>query len=173
MSIKQELDQFSLEGISIKEEYNDFFVNSPNSHLFYQIKEEIAESSAQLKGQGRYQCKICEMHFSEETDLTEHINEKTRNRAFACCACGKKFRDNTQLMVHERIHTGEKPYECKECGKKFSINGNLSKHLRTHTGDRRFQCELCERKFTQLVHLNDHVKIHSGNVILKTASKLF
>ena len=47
---------------------------------------------------------------------------------FECEICKMTFSRNSDLKNHKRVHTGEKPYSCDVCQKSYSQSSGLSKH---------------------------------------------
>jgi len=81
----------------------------------------------------RFQCGICQEHFSRKSNLKRHITSKhTKEKPFVCRFCGAS-RSRSEDMKHHmmRVHPHEKfPYKCDNCGSLFKVYGALHNHRR-------------------------------------------
>ncbi|XP_038217601.1 uncharacterized protein LOC119836369 [Zerene cesonia] len=104
--------------------------------------------SALLKD-GKYHCSACPAHFSNETELFDHVHFRhSRQRRWQCplSGCGKTFHLRATLTKHSRTHTDTRRYVCVTCGKRFLDKQTLDEHGVTHLQIKPFQCHISKRE---------------------------
>merc|ERR1712129_448252 len=80
-------------------------------------------------------CDECGNTCNSKYDLTVHLEDHYKNRAFPCGHCTKGFHARRDLERHEVIHKSGRPFTCLYCEKGFSFTSSLKKHTRSqHQG---------------------------------------
>nr|XP_042899816.1 uncharacterized protein LOC107443221 isoform X1 [Parasteatoda tepidariorum] len=105
---------------------------------------------------------MCNMSYSDRSELTRHSHVHTGVKPHSCSICNKSFSYRSDLTRHNRVHTGEKPYSCSICNKSFSQRGLLTRHNRVHTGEKPFFCSMCNMSFSDRSELTRHSHVHTG-----------
>ena len=80
------------------------------------------------------------MILSSKYALNRHIKEvHHRQQSHVCHHCSKHFTQQSNLKQHLLIHTGAKPYACKICPTmRFNHKSNAVKHIsKLHNVDRK------------------------------------
>ena len=84
-----------------------------------------------------YMCNQCDMSFSQNSYLINHIKTHAWNKPYQCA----------EFQNHKRIHTGKMQDQCSNCGKTFSCAYYIN-YLQTHTGNKFHLCSICEKYFS-------------------------
>ncbi len=145
------------------------------------------DSGNSAGGVDNIKCCICEVHFSNMTDYTHHLNVHSRspdqptveapsqgsaqpnhnggngsdgNKNIAICTlCQKQFSSRSSLRNHiDLVHHKRKRFSCTICQKLFNSNKHLTRHLSSHSDEKPFSCTLCEKHFSRLDNVDRHVK---------------
>ena len=114
-----------------------------------------------------FQCKVCKIKFTYESQLDRHMDSHTDKKPFKCASknCPKfkeGFKSQQSLNHHMDIHAGKQiPCTVAGCMKAFPTKAYLKEHMNTKHGDP-YECQhvLDGCKFTCKSHktLNDHHK---------------
>ena len=119
------------------------------------------------KGQGPYQCNVCNKRFNTPGNLGRHKNiahlGKLPNRiVHKCDVCGKTFSSRFILLCHQKLHTKLNLHQCEICLKNFTRTSALKNHKIVHTGERLFKCNICPKHFSRIYTLEIHQRLHTG-----------
>ncbi|XP_077288397.1 uncharacterized protein LOC143912842 [Arctopsyche grandis] len=140
---------------------------------------------------GRYKCNICNKGFSQQSQLSSHVNIthgnplscKICNKVYhsvsnlnrhigschngniqhSCNECGKTLQSATGLRMHMLKHKVGQYLMCATCGKKFTQQANLKIHMESHVNSNPYLCEFCPRTFTNKSKLESHLVAHSND----------
>ena len=108
---------------------------------------------------------MCAKSFSSKGNLTQHMQQHTRQRPFNCPECGKWFFSMHNVNRHvDTVHKKLKPFNCRICGKSFGETGSCNKHIDSvHRKLKQFSCTKCGKSFARRENLDKHVtSIHKN-----------
>jgi len=118
---------------------------------------------ASLSLENFYQCKKCDILFTDEKIFENHMHTKHPDRSvskkFRCGFCTYSSDIKRDVQRHTRIHTKEKPFECSVCFKKFNQKGHLGRHMRIHGQESPFRCHICGKTYKISSCLKQHIRI--------------
>jgi hypothetical protein len=105
----------------------------------------------------RFDCEICQLSFTREAQLEDHMREA--HGSFTCEICNMSFARRLDLAEHVReIHTEKRNiFRCDTCGKEFARKNALDRHVRAKHGDG-WHCEICGEHFSIRNALDKHRK---------------
>ncbi|XP_058499445.1 BCL6A transcription repressor b isoform X1 [Solea solea] len=135
---------------------------SPDSYRIDGTIKLQSEYSPSSCDNNTYFCKGCDLKFTDEDSLKDHMVQVHSDKPYKCDCCQAAFRYKGNLASHKTVHTGAKPYHCNICGAQFNRPANLKTHTRIHSGEKPYKCETCGSRFVQVAHLRAHVLIHTG-----------
>ena len=99
-----------------------------------------------------YKCEECNMLFSSQKELDNHILK--HNSSFKCDRCGKAFSNKNDLKTHI---TKEHPlFICDKCKKEFDSDNDLQTHITNEHPH--FICDKCKKEFDSEDALQTHTK---------------
>lgn len=108
----------------------------------------------------RMQCQICKIHFSELTEVDEHILSHT-DFELSCKQCSKAFTNPLYLHNHLLRHADVRNVQCEHCGKCVNGGRTLKVHLKTCNKDHNLPCPHCDKMFKTRNGLKFHMSVHS------------
>ncbi|KAJ9576790.1 hypothetical protein L9F63_006631, partial [Diploptera punctata] len=148
----------------------------PNNRMYYEDTDNIHQEE-----DDKYDCKICEEHFSLQEEFFNHLNQHgieitEENKV---CLTNEVLLNNTvkngaddefedKIVEWEcgtsNITKNVKPFQCKYC-ETFRSNEELTEHLDIHADDKSLLCHLCGKTFKNKNTLNHHTEIHESGPI--------
>ncbi|XP_044750341.1 oocyte zinc finger protein XlCOF6-like isoform X2 [Coccinella septempunctata] len=180
----------SLEAIEEKSENEE---NSSPNLLETCLKTEFEVSNEMPTSNDKksFSCNQCDDIYSNESDLTLHLESKHQvekkfkcqecNKSFAyaktfevhqqrhkkgifsCEVCQKKFNHASSLIYHRNSeHNNGKRFVCNKCNKIFKHRQLLQRHQLVHTEERPYKCTMCSSAFKTKTNLMSHNSIHTG-----------
>ena len=119
-----------------------------------------------------YPCKKCDLKFSSEYQLTDHVAKEHKGTSFTCELCGAVFAVRNIFNKHMRRqhHQYEIPQEkivkkCDQCDTVFKVAIDLNSHLQfEHKCDKDFKCKLCDTTWVSHLSLELHYMDTHGRV---------
>ena len=107
-----------------------------------------------------FQCDVCKVGFTLQSNLKKHSREHSKEKIFHCDICTQRFSTVKILQRHQIIHTGEEPYNCEFCGKQFLFLRLLQQHEFTHKEKKPYSCQHCGKLFQKEGDLKRHEYVH-------------
>ena len=173
--------------LEIQELSKDVRINSPQTDLFNQNKEYVAEANnldhnkaidqgltleseeEEVKGReitavgSKFQCPQCDKLFSHNTSVHAHIRSVHEGVKYACNQCDYQATRQDHLTRHiQSVHEGVK-YACNQCEKQYTDQGTLTKHIQSVHDGFRYACNQCDYQATTQGHLTRHIQsVHEG-----------
>lgn len=150
------------------------------------IRTKVTEEPIILSAK-TYTCRVCNLNFTNEEDLSMHKIEYSMNGKFQCSKCNRKCGNGSFLAKHDSLnHTGcdiNISFKCRFCGevlttstamlcheKHFHLNCNsdMSNDDRQPVMDKKidsrklekcdgFTCSTCNMKFHNNINLKQHL----------------
>ncbi|XP_021964603.2 transcriptional repressor CTCFL-like [Folsomia candida] len=132
----------------------------------------------------RFQCRNCEVYFSENATLQKHLNrqicvikkdKKLMDITYDCKVCKKKFGAQHVLNLHIKQNHPENyyKYNCSQCDLMFSSKQGLYGHVDTIHNNNKAKCLICGLECYDKYKLNRHIEnVHSPNAMKKRDDKL-
>ncbi len=108
-----------------------------------------------------FECKECEVNYSVNQTLKDHIEKIHKGeKEFKCYVCNKFFYKNNILSKHyiKKHPNITRVYPCEECEHDFPNNSKLQRHLFTvHINNKKDkECPECKKKFYKEDILSKH-----------------
>ncbi|RWS16856.1 MDS1 and EVI1 complex locus protein EVI1-A-like protein, partial [Dinothrombium tinctorium] len=164
-------------------------LSTPTTKEANKCKSSFEDSHPSSSSDGTLKCSLCELSFSDQLRLSDHIatehlverefkcnqcpkefgwkSNLTRHqvqhesRRYICESCKKEFTDPSNLQRHIRSqHIGARSHACSECGKTFATSSGLKQHTHIHSSVKPFRCEVCFKAYTQFSNLCRHKRMH-------------
>ena len=96
-------------------------------------------------------CEKCNKVYKSLKYYKKHFryaHEGVKN--YNCKLCNVKFSNSSQLNDHNMQVHGSSSSQCEECGKSFKTKSYLEHHVRNmHGGQKDFACDQCEKSYTK------------------------
>ena len=126
------------------------------------------------EGKKIQKCKICRKEFSSAVKLIVHILSVHKMQSYTCKLCELVYTELTDLKKHKRnAHERIRNFKCKTCGKGFFELSHLDTHMRKiHQISDIINCDICDKSFTKRLDLKIHInEVHEK--ICKICNKEF
>uniref|UniRef100_A0A1Y1JRV8 C2H2-type domain-containing protein n=2 Tax=Photinus pyralis TaxID=7054 RepID=A0A1Y1JRV8_PHOPY len=119
-------------------------------------------------------CQFCELSYSDEWSLAEHIKLHTGQSKHLCTLCSKAFTTSSALTKHISTHNlltnsvdQSKILACDICGKGCSSTALLKAHMKeSHANiknaEKSYVCQICDKRYSQNKFLVLHLRSHTG-----------
>lgn len=88
-------------------------------------------------------CFYCDMGFSSELLLVEHLASHTHQKPFQCEKCSLSFMHRSTLRRHQNVCGGSftlKRHVCPFCERTFTYRHDLRRHCKNIHDDVKFHC---------------------------------
>ncbi|KAJ0066104.1 hypothetical protein NL108_001333 [Boleophthalmus pectinirostris] len=123
-------------------------------------EEEEEEEEEGDEANGNFQCNVCNLQFTTNFKLQDHMNLHTGARPYSCAECGKRFSQIRNYRDHLRAHARHKAKpRCRICLKHFINEADLKYHLSmNHFEDTFYECDRCKRVFTNMESCQHHIE---------------
>ena len=112
-------------------------------------------------------CMDCGKCFDNKKSLQRHqvIHKNKNSKRYTCPVCSKSFSQNYNLSRHLNLHTQEQKYVCDICYRAFNDSWSVKKHRLSHFPPSKYTCEYCQQKFNRRGNLKVHlVSMHLRNL---------
>lgn len=138
-----------------------------------------------MEKQFQYECSLCTLAFSTQTNLRLHMTVHDDSKPFKCNYCSMAFKRKEGLRCHERLHRikgqvvktengdqlDDEPniendptnigFSCTNCPEKFGTKFMLHQHMKSkHNIFGLFGCSNCSMSFETFKELKDHEWSH-------------
>ncbi|XP_058836071.1 transcription factor grauzone-like [Topomyia yanbarensis] len=176
---------FEVEGITIKSEVNDSFLNEESDSKLEDesyTPTDIQDSDEQqlvddrdkespehrvtdddIKLYCQMNCELCSERFEAFNQLKKHYSRIHNKKGFVKC-CNLRFGDAKRLKEHIKVHINPSSFQCDKCDKNFCSKRSLRCHqLVIHLPDdqKLFRCNICSKKYAKQYQLNQHLNTHT------------
>ena len=111
----------------------------------------------------KHACNQCDYQATRKDNLTKHIQSKHEGVKYACNQCDYQATFTSSLTKHiQSKHEGVR-YVCNECDYQATIQGNLTQHIKSVHEGVKYACSQCDYQATQQSNLAQHIKsAHEG-----------
>jgi uncharacterized Zn-finger protein len=89
-------------------------------------------------GDKPYECDVCNIRFSQSSNLATHEKTHTQDKPYECVVCKKRFSESHKLTRHKK-----QCFECAKCKKTFTQRKSLKRHWIVHSRDGLLFCNSC------------------------------
>lgn len=144
-----------------------------------------SESSSKLRVQPKYRCGVCNEHFRDTEQLSEHGCMAAKEQPYSCLDCDKHFFHQSHFEKHQLGHQQSTSYiyRCSKCHTTFSNHDSFLNHLKKHGDDEAkrelvegtsekgkekatdniYKCPMCSESYVLATELLSHLSLHSDN----------
>lgn len=162
---------------TISTEGSDFNPDQPGPSGLQSSKK--GKKPLSKSGGKKYECPICQKHFTTSDKLSKHQQIHTNQSPFKCDQCKKVFTSKFKLVRHALIHSDRKPFSCTVCERTFHRKDHLKNHIKVHSPSKKvYTCDKvdCRKEYTSLLSYRKHLAIHAaeeGNLKCQICSVTF
>ena len=122
------------------------------------IKNSATSIKVSTTKYSKYSCKQCDKQYTQQSNLTRHIESAHQGVKYACSQCDLQFTQQVSLALHiKSIHDGVK-YPCNQCDHQAKDRGNLTKHIQSIHEGVKYSCDQCVYHTSRHDHLKTHLK---------------
>ncbi len=126
--------------------------------------EEDNKSKSDVNDNSTITCTFCDMVFTQQTDVRQHLKSVHRDKRFSCDECHKTFTRKDTVRTHKKIaHAGKKTHQkkrfyCQKCNKHYALLRSLRDHIKVHHDGGSFTCGSCNASFRSRHGLEYHTE---------------
>lgn len=103
-------------------------------------------------------CNACGKKFAYPFQVLRHQkNDHMGEKKFGCSECELRFTSQANLTQHMIKHSSVRVHKCEICEKSFKWKKNLRTHIMMHMDERRHVCPVCKDAFVQQSSLSYHI----------------
>ncbi|EAT39677.1 AAEL008544-PA [Aedes aegypti] len=182
---KREMVRKRVELLNQKRQKQDDFIKQ---HKPYECEEcpmkfegFIAFRRHMQAAHGKSYIVCCNVKFSNQNVLHQHVQKVFNPETFKCEFCGKTYNLRIGYIRHkERVHRSEIPslINCEQCPRSFTRQHLFERHMARHEASKKEKptCDLCGKSFKTRTNLRLHIdSLHEKkpNYICEICSKPF
>ncbi len=108
-------------------------------------------------------CPFCDMMFTQQIEVRQHIKSLHRDKRFSCDKCHKTFSRKDTVRTHKKIaHEGKtyqkKRFYCHKCNRHYACVRSLRDHIKVEHDGISFTCGSCDASFRSRHGLDYHTE---------------
>ena len=103
-------------------------------------------------------CNQCDYQFTNQYNLSRHIQSKHMGVKYACNQCDYQAKKQSHLTTHiQSIHEGVR-YPCNQCDYQATQKLKLAAHIQSKHEGVKYSCDQCDTKFDHRFSLTRHIR---------------